>query len=453
MARSGADPTSRIPARALDEAVAAVADELTGRLVELVRTPSVTGDEHAAQELVAAWMRELGLEVHTLVPPPDITAHPDYCDDGLPVDRPVVVGRRRGTTTGARSLILNGHVDVVPTGDEGAFPRGPWSGAVDDGRLWGRGSCDMKGGLVAALGALAVLEHLGVAPPGDVVVESVTGEETGGLGTLATLLAGWRADAAVVLEPTSLHLCPVGAGSASFRLQVHGRAAHGALRTEGVSAVEKFALIDAALRRFESERHRDWGHPAYRDGTLVAPISVGRVSAGDWPSTVPDLLVAEGRFGVFPGETVATARRAFEEALAAAADADPWLREHPPTVEWFEGQFAPAETPLDHPLVTTVARLHRAVTGGDPVVHGVTYGSDLRLLTAAGIPAVLYGPGDVRLAHTVDEHLDLDELLVAVRVVAELVVGWGGRAKGSAAPARGAVGDPVEGGAELFEGR
>ena len=135
--------------------------------------------------------------------------------------------------------------------------------------------------------------------------------------------------------------------------------------------------------------------------------------------------MAEGRFGVFPGESVAEARDALEQAVASAAAADAWLADHPPTVTWFEGQFESGETPADHRLITTLASAHQAALGAVPRTRGVPYGSDLRLFTNhAGMPAVLYGPGDVSLAHAVDEWIALDEVAEAVSVLALTITAW-----------------------------
>jgi acetylornithine deacetylase len=315
---------------------------------------------------------------------------------------------------------------VVPVGDESRWPVSPWNDRLDGDVLRGRGTCDMKGGLVSGIAAVRALVRQGITPPAPVLVQSVIGEETGGVGTLAAVLRGHTGSAAIVLEPTRLHRCPVGAGAASFRLHVHGRAAHGAMRREGVNAVERFVPLLAALSALEDERHAAFTHPAYEPDDLVAPVSVGRVTAGDWPSTVPEALVAEGRFGVLPGETLDEARAALEAAVAAAAEADPWLSEVPPEVEWFEGQFAPAVTPVDSPVVQAVGAAHDAVVGTDSPVHGVPYGSDLRFFTNdAAMPAVLYGPGDVAFAHTVDEHVDLGEVFAVAEVVARTILDWG----------------------------
>ena len=401
-------------------------DTILDWVVTLLRTPSVTGNEAAAQAVVATILGELGLEVDVFVPDESLRTHPTFSDDGLPITRPVVVARRPGSMAGAKSVIFNGHIDVVPTGDEALFPHGAWTGAIKDDVLWGRGACDMKGGLVSAIAGVAALNHLGVDVPGDILIQSVTGEESGGIGTLAAVERGYRADAAIIFEPTTLTVCPVGAGSASFRLHVAGLAAHGARRSHGVSAIEKFFPLQQALNRYEQQRHSVFKHPAYTKNEVVAPISVGVISAGDWPSTVPDLLVAEGRAGVLPGESLAEARAEFESVIATAAEQDEWLTAHPPRVEWFEGQFEPADTPLDSALVGHLASLHNQVLGNQPPVEGVTYGSDLRFFTNnAAMPAVLYGPGDVDVAHTVSEHLALDELFAAAQVAAHFGATWG----------------------------
>jgi len=409
---------------AIRRAVEARHEDLVALAQALVRTPSLPGREHAVQELVAARLRTMGLETRVLpVSFAKLRDHPAFGDDGFdPEGRVDVIGRWRGRG-GGKSLILNGHVDVVSPGDEARWSDSPWSGTVHEGRLHGRGACDMKSGLAAGIMALQVLQDLGWAPGGDVVVESVVGEESGGAGTLATIVDGIRADGAIILEPTGLDLCPVQSGALTFRLTVPGRAAHGAMRQHGVSAIEKFSLVHAAILELERRRHDDRPHPLYDDP--VAPVSIGTIRGGDWHSTVPESVVAEGRFGVFPGESVAEARAALEEAVARVAGRDPWLAEHPPLVTWFEGQFESGETAADHPLIATLSAAHQSALGRTPRIRGVPYGSDLRLFTNhAGMSALLYGPGDVSLAHAVDEWISLDQVAEVVVVLAVAIANW-----------------------------
>ena len=169
----------------------------------------------------------------------------------------------------------------------------------------------------------------------------------------------------------------------------------------------------------ERERNARAADPLYARYRTPYALSVGRLGAGDWPSTVPERLTFEGRYGVAVGEDVDDARHAFESRLQAVAQGDPWLRDHPPTLEWWGGQFAPASVPTDHPIVRTVSDAHADATGGAAALEGMTYGSDMRLLVHAGKTAtVLYGPGDVRNAHGPDEFVRIDELLAATRTIA-----------------------------------
>ena len=297
-----------------------------------------------------------------------------------------------------------------------------------DGRVYGRGAVDMKGGLCCALFAARAIRDAGLRLRGRLSIASVVGEEDGGTGTLATILRGHTAHGAVVVEPTRLRVVRAQAGSLMFRLTVRGRSAHGCVREEGVSAVESFVPLLLALRRLEAERcgvqdgaaavAGDPRSPLFAGYRLPWPIEVGTVHAGDWASSVPDTLVAEGRYGVAVGEDVAAARRAFEGALERAAAADPWLSGHPPEVEWWGGRFDPAETDPADPIVRAMTGAAADVMGSAPPVEGVTYGADMRLLVnVAAIPTVLFGPGDVRVAHMPDEHVPVDDLRAAAQAL------------------------------------
>lgn len=385
---------------------------------ELIAIPTLGGQERDGQEHVAATMRRFGLDVETWdFDVPGMRSHASF---SMEVDRESGLGvvGRMGEGQG-RTLILNGHVDVVPPGDVSLWDSPPWEASVRDGRVYGRGAVDMKGGLACALFAAKAIRDAGVRVRGSLLLESVIGEEDGGVGTLATALRGYRGDGAIVLEPTELKVAPAQAGALSFRVTIRGLAAHASVREEGVSAIEKFLPILHALRALEAERNRSVSDPLFARYRLPYALSIGTVRAGNWPSSVADLLEFEGRYGVAIGEEVATARRSFEDAVARAAREDPWLREHPPRVEWWGGQFEPARIANDHPLTTTVADAHKDVTGRPAALEGMTYGSDMRLLVnVAKTPAILYGPGDVRKAHRPNECVAVKDLASAVRTVA-----------------------------------
>ena len=315
--------------------------------------------------------------------------------------------------------MLNAHVDVVPPGDLGTWgAAGPFGAAIRGDDVHGRGTCDMKAGLVASLWVVQACATLGVPLAGDLLLGTVIGEEDGGLGTYALLQRGWRADACVIPEPTSLDLAPGTSGALTFRLTVTGLAAHASRRLSGVSAIEKFVPVFAALRRLEARRN-EVKHPLLSGWELPLPIELGMIRSGEWASSVPDVLTADGRLGVAIGEDPADARRALTEAVAQACDDDPWLRAHPVAVEWWGGQFAPGLTDADADILEVVRNAHRAVSDRPQATWGTPYGSDLRLMTnLGGIPTVHYGPGDAALAHGPYESVPIAELLTATRALA-----------------------------------
>jgi acetylornithine deacetylase len=395
------------------------------RLRELVRIPSVDGTagESAAQEWCARQLGELGLSVdHWQLDLPEITTDAEF--PGMEVERTEAwgcVGVRGGA--GTPGLILNGHVDVVPTGDLALWPDGdPFSARISDGIMWGRGTCDMKAGVAAILGAAAAIVAAGITLKKPLAIHTVVGEEDGGLGAFATLRRGHHGEACLIAEPTAGVVIPANAGSLTFRLEIAGLATHGSTRTRGVSAIARFEPIHQALLALEIERNRD-PHPLLEHLDLANPLSVGTIRAGDWASTVPDLLVAEGRYGVRLGEPVADARQAFEQAIAEACEKDDWLRDHPVKVSWPGGVFASGLLPEGDPLLDDTRRAATdAGASAVPEVKGGPYGSDLRQYAAAGIPTVQYGPGDVRYAHATDEHVALAEVLHCARAYALLAV-------------------------------
>jgi acetylornithine deacetylase len=425
-----ASPNARgaVDAARVDAAVDALAPELVEFARSLVRIPSVSGSEQAAQRAMAAQYESLGLETE-IIPSvrEELEGHPAFCDDAIPfADRLNVIGRWRGSG-GGRSLIVNGHMDVVPPGDVTKWTRDPWGGEIEGDRLYGRGACDMKSGLASAAFAVRALRSIGVELRGDVLLESVIGEETGGVGTLTTIVRGYRADACIIVEPMDLRIAPVQTGALTFRLTVHGKGAHACMKPHGVSAITEFIPVMTALEQLNSDRHRRFHDALFDDPQNVASLSVGTVRAGDWPSTVPDVLVAEGRLGVFPNESTEDARAALVAAVNDVAATRPWLRANPPVIEWVEGQFETGVTPLDAPIIERLANSHEAVVGVPPSIFGVPCGTDLRLFTRhAGIPAVLYGPGNVINAHAADEFVSLDQVITCTKVLARTMLTWCG---------------------------
>lgn len=417
-------------------ALAAVsADRMIRDLAALVAVPSVTGTpaEVGAADLVA---RQLAAGGRAIVverrdaDPAALALDPAYPGTEMPREvLPLVSGSVRATRTGRR-LILSGHLDVVPTGDPATWATSPFAPVVVDGRIVGRGTCDMKGGVVAAVEALRAVAGLagpdGVLPKpfvGEAMFVGVPSEEDGGAGTLAAIRAGWTGDAAIVTEPTRLRVVTAGAGAITFRLTVPGRAAHASMRREGVSALENLEVLHAALRADEARRTETEVDPRMRALGLPYPTIIGTVRGGDWASTVPDRVVAEGRYGVRLGQDADGAFAELQAVIARACARDAWLREHPATVEIVGGRFDSVELATDDPLPASLVRVAAEVDGATPSTVAVPYGSDMRLwVGVGGTPCVLYGPGDVRDAHAANEAVDLDEVVRCARVLAAWLV-------------------------------
>ncbi len=404
------------------------ADALVDLTTELVALPTLSGQEVAGQRHVAELLAARGLDVDTWeVDVAALSEHPQYSAE---VERGTTLGVLASTGSGeGRHLLVDGHLDVVPTGDEALWSSPPFAAELRDGRLHGRGTCDMKGGLAAAIHAAEVLRAVGVDLGGTFSIAPVVGEEDGGCGTLALLehlrAAGTRVDGCLIPEPTDGAVVPAVAGALSWRIAIRGRSAHGCLREEGVSAIEKLVPVQRAVLDLERERNRSRG-AAITGGDalfdwLERPFAIcgGRVQGGDWPSSEADWLTWEGRYGVAPGEDLSAARAAFEAAVASVCADDDWFAEHPPTVEWWGGQFLPARTSLDDPLVVATQAAATVARGTDAPVRGMPYGCDMGLTVGvADIPTVVCGPGDIRDAHVPDESVPVADLVAAARTIA-----------------------------------
>ncbi len=424
-----ADGTS-IRAVGTHDAALAAADavdpaSLRDELQAIIRIPSITGAEDAVAADLALRAAAAGLTVETLFPDP-ATIRADPAWPGEETERttlPVVIGRIG--RPGGRRVVLSGHIDVVPPGDPATWTADPWGGEIRDGNLYGRGACDMKGGVVAILGAVRALVASGAAARlgGELIVAFVPGEEDGGQGTLAAIRAGATGDMAIITEPSNLDIVVAHAGAITFRLTVPGRAAHASQRREGVSALDNLYVILRGLEADEAARNGAETDPLMTALGLPYPTIVGIVAGGEWASTVLDRVVVDGRYGVRLGQSPADAAADLRRAIDAANVSDPFLREHPATVEIVGGEFGSGRVPSDHPLAVGLANDVEAITGRRPALLGEPYGADMRLfINEGGTPCVMYGPGDVKVAHSADEHVPLAEVEECARVLAAWVV-------------------------------
>lgn len=395
----------------------------------LVGERSLRGGTTGAQRLVEDRIRSLGVK------PERVTVDLERLR-GRPGFSPVdwssegefdVSGRLVGAATGGRSLILNGHVDVVPSTPDDHWTHDPWGGEVEDGRLYGRGAADMKAGVAAMLAAAAAIRAAGVELRGDLELQSVIEEECSGHGTLALLEAGHRADAAIVPEPMGQTLCTAHPGVLWCRIQVRGMGAHAERADAAVNAMERMWPLIAAVRELEAEVNQAAvRHPAFAGLSHPLNYNIGTLHAGDWPSSVPESATMEVRFSYPPGESVGGAQQRIERYLRQAADQDPWLREMPPRITWFGFAAEPAIYDTEDPLSRTLERNHLQVVGRGLTRRPFAATIDNRFFALyAGMPTACYGPTGDRL-HAPDESVDLATVLQTTQVLAGTILDWCG---------------------------
>ncbi|MCF6137272.1 peptidase [Pseudalkalibacillus berkeleyi] len=399
-------------------------DEATDFLQKLVQEGSEQGNEFGVQQLVKKQLERLGLDVDYWIPDGDeLINHRYFCATRTDFSKsPNVVGTWKGDG-GGKSLVLNGHIDVVPPGDLKQWEHPPYSGYIEDGKMFGRGVTDMKGGNLALLLAIQCLKELNVSLKGDVLFHSVIEEESGGAGTLAAVLRGHTADAALVPEPTNMKIFPKQQGSIWFRLTVNGMSAHGGTRYEGVSAIEKSVHVIQAIQKLEYERNNRVEDPLYQNTPIPLPINIGKIEGGNWPSSVPDEVFIEGRIGVGPNESLESVKEEFEYAMCKIEDN--WLQQHPVQVEWFGAQWLPGSIDLEHELMGILQKKYEEVVGEPAVIEASPWGTDGGLLTQVGnTPSIVFGPGVTAYAHYPNEYIELEKVFQAAEIFSLIIYEW-----------------------------
>ena len=390
-------------------------DAIARDVSRLVCIRSITGSERGAAVEVVAMAHELGLDAglveHDLDTVRSAVGYP-----GEEAPRAELVGALITLRGGdGPRLCLNGHLDVVAEGTE-PWEHDPWSGDIVGDVVHGRGSVDMKGGVVAALHALAAVKQAGISLAGDVVLQAVSSEEDGGLGTFAALEADDDFAACLIPEPTEFGVVCVQAGALTFSGVVAGKTAHAALRLEGVSAIDRYIPIHLALQLYEQEVNARPRHPLLADHPLPYPLLVGQLRAGRWSSQVPEELRFEGRVGVPVGASVQQVREEFESVVHRIAP--------DVAITWTGRQFGSGATATDYPWVHLVRAAATEELGTPPPLTAVPYGADMRLFCERGIPCVMFGPTGLKLAHAVDEHVRSDELATLSRTIVRVICGW-----------------------------
>jgi acetylornithine deacetylase len=395
-------------------------------LQRMVSIPSVTGDEAAIQRFVSDQMKSIGLSVDMWETNwEELKKHPGY----RPVDRgydgrPNIVGTLKGAG-GGRSLLLNGHTDVIPVGKGEGWSDDPWSARIKNGRIYGRGSCDMKSGVASHILAVQYLKKLGLTPKGDVMINVVVDEEVSGHGTLDTVIRGYHADAGISGETSDLAVQPACIGRIWFEIEIHGKPAGIQQRYLGVSGIDLGNKITNAVAELEATRVATVTHPLYPSAIDSLPCIIGSFQAGGYPSAFPANCLLKGSIGTVPGEDHEGVKRSLVEKVAKAAEADPWMKDHPPVVRFVGYDAEASEIPRDHPIVETVSRCYTEITGKQPIISGRQGAADTRFLNLYGkTPTVIFGPGSTAVMHADDEWVSIDDYITAIKVMALSIYDW-----------------------------
>lgn len=399
-------------------------------LQALVRQPSMLGHELGAQQVVYRKLKSLGLSVEMWEPTFDLLhTHPAFA----PVEwsykgRPNVTAVYKAQGNGGRSLVLNGHIDVVSPEPLWGWTHDPWGAEVVDRRLYGRGAADMKGGIAMAILALEGIIAADIGLHGDVFVETVLEEECCGNGTLACRLRGYSssADAAIITEPSALGANEADLGVMWFRVRVRGTSGHVGRAHEANNAIEKCFPLIQALRNLEAEMNAQISHPLYVDLEHPINLNVGTIEGGHWPSSVPAECTFVCRLSFEPGVKVMAVRQRVEACIMEAAQKDPWLSQEPPRVEYYGFQAEGSTVDRNVELLKVLSSSHRKVTHEEMNYIASTGLTDMRYFNLyTDIPATCYGPDGANI-HNADEYVELDSIIIGAKALALFMLDWCG---------------------------
>ncbi len=400
-------------------------------LQALVRQPSVLGQEAGAQRLMSALFDEMGLDVAAFEP--DIGAISPLRGFSPPEwsyrNRPNVVGIWRSPAGGGRSLVLNGHVDVVSPEPVSRWRHDPWGAEIENGRLYGRGACDMKSGVSAMAWAVRAIQAAGVRLKGDVILQSVIEEECTGNGTLACLARGYLGDGCLIAEPFHDRALVAQLGVLWCRLKVRGVAAHVQGANQAVNAIEKTYVLIRAMRELEAQLN-DAKHPAYRSHPWPINFNPGVIRGGDWPSNVPADCELDFRMAFYPGTRIEDAKAMVRGHLLAAAERDTWLKKNPPEITFY-GFHAEGATMdfQESPVIQVLTDAYHRVTGRVLQPGIATATTDARFFSLYyGVPVTCFGAQGSGM-HGVDEYVEVETVREVTKVVAAFVLDWCGVAE------------------------
>jgi acetylornithine deacetylase len=416
--------------KAILDTIDAHRDDAIEFLRKMISIPSVTGDEAAIQDFVGDYMTDIGLDVDKWETDwEELKKHPGYRPVARGYEgRPNIVATHKGTG-GGRSLLLNGHTDVIPVGNGEGWSDDPWSASIKDGRIYGRGSADMKSGVASHILAVQYLKAAGIKLKGDVLINVVIDEEVSGHGTLDTVIRGYKADAGISGETSDLAIQPACIGRIWFEISVQGKPAGIQKRYEGISAIDLGNKVVAAVKELEDERVATVTHPLYPNALDSLPCIIGSFQAGNYPSAFPDTALLKGSIGTVPSEDHEGVKQSLVKKIAALAATDPWMKDHPPVVRFVGYDAEASEIDRNHPVVDLVSKNYTEVTGKQPQISGRQGAADTRFLNKyADTPTVIFGPGSTAVMHANDEYVSIEDYITSIKVMALCIYDWCGAA-------------------------
>jgi len=447
----------------MEDKISAKATEKEAEFVELLRKvikiPSQTGEEGEAQEFLSKYLKDLGLQVDEWEPDieemfrkfPESAQYPSHWkhDLILPYDRvptyeeliktgkidvlnyknrPNVIATLKGEGNG-KSLLLNGHIDNVTVEPKSDWTVDPFGAEIIDGKIFGRGACDMKGGLVAALAAIQCLIEAGVSLKGDVIFSSVVNEEHSGGGALSMVCKGIGADAAIVMEPSENRVCIAHPGDVYWQLTLSGVPRSPGARWEGeemigVSAIEKLPIVIQSLLKLEENYNKTATDPLYKHSKPFSCV-IGEVSGGTYATATASRCVLRGCVYFSPGiGSVSDIMDGIREYVKKGTESDTWFQKHPVNTEFLRHKNT-ALIDGNEPIVRTVLDCVKTVGGKEPSVTAATYGADMELFVNCGkIPTIIFGPGSIVPAHKPDEFISIDEYITSIKILALSIYRW-----------------------------
>lgn len=403
------------------------ADDHLQLLTDLVRCPTTLGHERAGQEILYRHLRRMGLECEMWdLDLGELMGNPNFAPvDWASVSRPNLRGVLEPTGSGGKSLVLNGHIDVVSPEPLDSWTYDPWGATITDGRMYGRGALDMKGGLVAALLAIQAAKNSGIELRGPVIFESVIEEECTGNGMLAARLRSGFVDGAVITELTNLKALTATPGVVWFEVTVRGKAAYVGDSGAYVNAIEQAVALIAGMKPpMVAALNANFDHPAYAQYAQPLTLSVGKIEGGDWPSNVPLVCRFTCRMSFPIGWSFAQVRTFVHAQITKAASADPWLAQNLPSVSFPGFRALGWSISENAPIIQMLDSCHQA-TFQRPLERGAFMGTaDGRYFDlVAGEQAVYYGPAGANM-HAPDEYVELESVLNVARVLARFVIEW-----------------------------